>query len=464
MTDSTTPEKSGGIRDITKMFGGSTSGVRQFGILGALVLIIVIFEILTGGKTLDPGNVINIVRANAYVLILAVGMVMVIVAGHIDLSVGSVAATVNIITVMVLRAIDSAWVVPASDQGGSIFKGVAISLVAMVVAMAIGAVIGAWQGFWVAVVGVPAFIVTLAGMLVFRGLNQVIGNSTPLTMPDYFGYIGGGYIPDFGPSFTNMSNGTLVLGIIAALVIVVNELRLRRRQRGLGARMAPVWVSVVKVVALVVVIGFATYLFGSGQPNTSFPIPGIIVVILVLAYSFLTGNTVLGRHIYAVGGNWHAAQLSGVSIRRTNFFVMMNMSMLAGLAGIIFVSRSVGTGPGDGLSWELDAIAAVFIGGAAVSGGIGTVIGSIIGALVIAVLNNGLQLLHVPSDGVSIIKGLVLLVAVAFDVLSKRGGIRLPRFRRSSGEAPSAVDRPDVAPAGNSAEAASRPSSSASAE
>jgi putative multiple sugar transport system permease protein len=451
MTDTTVPtetsgpaKKSGGLRDLSKMFGGSTSGLRQFGILGALVLIIVIFQILTGGKTLDPGNVINIVRANAYVLILAIGMVMVIVAGHIDLSVGSVAAFSNIVTVMTLKSIDAAWVV-SGDESSAVTKGIIMSLLAIVIALVIGALVGAWQGFWVAYVGVPAFIVTLAGMLIFRGANQFVGRSTPQTVPDYLGYIGGGYIPDFPPYFA-FSNGTVILGILAAVAVIWNELRLRRRQREMGAVMAPRWVSILKVVLLVGVVAYATYLFSTGRPGTSFPIPGIILVILVLLYSFITNNTVTGRHIYSVGGNWHAAELSGVNIKRTNFFVMMNMSVLAALAGVVYVSRSLGTGPSDGTGWELDAIAAVFIGGAAVSGGIGTVIGSIIGGLVIAVLNNGLQLMSVSSDQVQIIKG--------------TGGLSLiSRFRRPGGDFSSVEDRPDVPPAGNSAEASSRPSS-----
>jgi len=455
MTTTPAPAKKS-IRDLSKMFGGSQSGLRQFGILGALVLIIVIFEILTGGKTLDPGNVINIVRANAYVLILAVGMVQVIIAGHIDLSVGSVAAFVNILVVMTVKQLDKVWVFPEDQEG---LKGTLIVLVAIALALAIGAAVGAWQGFWVAYVGVPAFIVTLAGMLIFRGANQYIGNSTPLTTPDYFGFIGGGYIPDFGPP-TNYSNGTLILGLIAVLAVVFAEWRLRRRQTSIGAVMAPLWVSVVKVVAMSGVIVFATYLFSTGRVGTSFPIPGIVLAILVLLYSFITNNTIIGRHIYAVGGNWHAAELSGVKIKRVNFFVMMNMSMLAGLAGVVSVSRSLASGPGDGTGWELDAIAAVFIGGAAVSGGIGTVIGSIIGGLVIAVLNNGLQLLHVSTDQVQIIKGLVLLIAVAFDVISKRNGrpSLLGRFRRPGGDLDDSAQGAAVKPT-EPAEESSRPQS-----
>jgi putative multiple sugar transport system permease protein len=178
-------------------------------------------------------------------------------------------------------------------------------------------------------------------------------------------------------------------------------------------------VSVVKVVLLCAVIVYASVLFAGGRVGTSFPVSGIILGVLVLFYAFVTRNTIFGRHVYAVGGNKLAAELSGVKSRRVNFLVMMNMSILASLAGMIFVARSVASGPQDGLSWELDAIAAVFIGGAAVSGGIGTVVGSIIGGLVMAVLNNGLQLLGVGSDWVQIIKGMVLLVAVGVDVWNK---------------------------------------------
>ena len=193
------------------------------------------------------------------------------------------------------------------------------------------------------------------------------------------------------------------------------------------------------IVVLVLVALGATYLFASGRPGTSYPIAGIILAVLVLGYSFLTNNTTIGRHIYAVGGNWRAAELSGVNIRRVNFFVMANMSVIAAIAGMLWIARSVASGPGDGVGWELDAIAAVFIGGAAVSGGIGTIVGSIIGGLVIAVLNNGLQLLSVGADRVSIIKGLVLLVAVGIDVYSKRQGKPsiiglLTRGRKSDGD------------------------------
>ncbi|MCU1505419.1 MAG: araH [Microbacteriaceae bacterium] len=437
-------KKSGWYRDLGKMFGAGQSSGRQLGILGALVVIIIFFQIATGGLTLDPTNLINLVNQNAYVLILAIGMVMVIIAGHIDLSVGSIAAFVGI---MVATSMAS-WHFPPA--------------VAILLGLALGAVIGAWQGMWVAYVGVPAFIVTLAGMLIFRGANQFFGNSTTVVVPQSFTFIGGGFIRDFGPN-TNYSNGTLLLGLIVAIVIIVQEWRSRRTQTTMGSEKAPLWVSIVKLVILEALVVYATLLFAGGRLGTSFPISGIILGVLVLAYSFVTRRTTFGRHIYAVGGNWRAAELSGVKIRRINFFVMMNMSILASVAGMIGVARAGASGPGDGVGWELDAIAAVFIGGAAVAGGIGTIVGSIVGGLVIAVLNNGLQLLGVTIDRVQIIKGLVLLIAVGIDVYSKKQGrpslIGLMTRNRRASEAAAGLEAPAVEPAEYSAEASSRPKS-----
>ena len=398
-----TQKKSGGLSDIRKVFGGGQSTLRQFGILGSLIVIIVFFQIMTNGLTLSPTNLINVVNQYSYILILAIGMVMVIIMGHIDLSVGSVAAFTGIIVAKSMADWNLPWPF------------------AIVLGLLVGVAIGAWQGFWVAYVGVPAFIVTLAGMLIFRGANQVVGQSTTVPVPPEFGKIGAGYLPELALPL-NFNVLTMVLGVLGAAWIVWSELRLRAQQRKTGSDMAPAWVSIVKVVVLAGVILWAAWLFATGRPGTSFPISGIILVVLVIVYSFVTNSTIFGRHIYAVGGNRLAATLSGVKDRRIDFFVMMNMSVLAALAGMIFVARSTASGPQDGNGWELDAIASVFIGGAAVSGGIGTVIGSIIGGLVMAFLNNGLQLLGVGADFVSIIKGLVLLLAVGVDVLSKRSG------------------------------------------
>ncbi|MEV7605184.1 multiple monosaccharide ABC transporter permease [Paenarthrobacter sp. NPDC089322] len=387
---------------LKKLFGGNT---RQFGMIFALVALIVFFQIFTEGRTLTPGNVINLFNGNSYILILAIGMVLVIIAGHIDLSVGSVAAFVGVSVALAIR-----------DWGIPWYVGVLFGLL-------LGAIIGAWQGFWTAYVGIPAFIVTLAGMLLFRGFNQFVGKSNTIPVPNDFQYLGSGYLPEIGPN-TGFNNLTLLIGIVAAAFVVVMSLRARATNKALGADVPELWVEVTKLVLICGAILYATYLFATGRPGTSFPIPGLILAVLVLIYGFVADKTVIGRHVYAVGGNRHAAELSGVQSKKVNFLVMMNMAVLAGLAGMIFVGRSTASGPFDGVGWELDAIAAVFIGGAAVTGGVGTVIGSIVGGLVMAVLNNGLQLLGVGADLTQIIKGLVLLAAVAFDVYNKSQGKR----------------------------------------
>ncbi|TDT33845.1 multiple monosaccharide ABC transporter permease [Naumannella halotolerans] len=388
------------MRHVKDIFGGD---LRQFGMLIALIILIVFFHFMTGGKVIDPLNMMNIINGNAYILILAVGMVLVIIAGNIDLSVGSVAAFAGIVVAIAMR-----------DYGVPWWGGILLCLL-------VGALVGAWQGFWVAYVGIPAFIVTLAGMLIFRGANQFVGNSTSVPVPAQIQYLGGGYLPEVGPN-TGYNNLTLVLGLLVIVALVAGELLQRRSHNRTQAPNPPLWVSAVKLVLLAAIIWGATYLFATGRPGTSFPVPGLILVAMVLLYWFISSRTVFGRHVYAFGGNRQAAALSGVNTKFVNFLVMMNMSVLAALAGLIFIGRSTASGPADGNMWELDAIAAVFIGGAAVSGGVGTVIGALIGGLVMAVLNNGLQLLGVGADATQMIKGLVLLLAVAFDVWNKTQG------------------------------------------
>ncbi|MHA7984620.1 multiple monosaccharide ABC transporter permease [Rathayibacter sp. CAU 1779] len=378
-------------------------GISQYSMIIALVVIIIFFEIFTGGLTLDPTNVINVVQQYSYILILAIGMVMVIIAGHIDLSVGSVAAFVGIIVAQSMAV----WHFPA--------------WLAMILGLVTGAVVGAWQGFWVAYMRVPAFIVTLAGQLIFRGANQLIGSSTAVPTPDSYNWIGAGFLPDFGPDF-GYSNPTLLIGLIVVVALIWLEVAARRRRMKMHAKQQPLWASIVKLVVVCGITIYVTFLFAGGRAGTSFPVAGIIAGILIIAYSFVTARTVFGRRIYAVGGNANAAVLSGVNSKRINFFVMMNMSILAAVAGMVFVGNANASGPSDGTGWELDAIAAVFVGGAAIFGGVGTVAGSIIGALVMAFLSNGLSLLGIDTNWVAIIRGLVLLAAVAFDVYNKTQG------------------------------------------
>ena len=387
---------------LKQIFGGDT---RQFGMIFALVALIIFFQIWTGGLTLKPENVINIFQGNSYILVMAIGMVLVIIAGHIDLSVGSVAAFVGITVAIAMR-----------DWGIPWWAGILLGL-------AVGALVGAWQGFWVAVVGIPAFIVTLAGMLIFRGANQAVGHSLTIPVGEDFQRIGAGYLPEVGPD-TGYNNLTILLGLLLCGALILGTLRNRRNQRKIGADVEDSTVMYLRLALICVAILAAALLMGSGRKGTSLPVSALILGVLVVLYGFISNRTIVGRHVYAVGGNRHAAELSGVRSRRINFLVMMNMAILAALGGMMFVARSNASGPFDGVGWELDVIAAVFIGGAAVSGGVGTVVGSVIGGLVMAVLNNGLQLKGIGADATQIIKGMVLLAAVAFDVYNKSQGRR----------------------------------------
>lgn len=390
------------MNKLKEIFGGDT---RQFGMIFALVFLIVLFQVLTDGLTLKAENVINIFQGNSYILVMAIGMVLVIIAGHIDLSVGSVAAFAGICVAIAMR-----------DWGIPWWVGILLGL-------AIGAAVGAWQGFWVAIVGIPAFIVTLAGMLLFRGANQYVGKSITVPVDEKFQQIGAGYLPEIGPD-TGYNNLTLLIGILLCAAIIGGALWNRHNQRKIGADLADPIVLGIRLLLISAAILVVAAVMASGRRGTSLPISALILGALVLIYGFISTRTVIGRHIYAVGGNRQAAELSGVRSKRVNFLVMMNMSMLASLAGMMFVARSNASGPFDGVGWELDAIAAVFIGGAAVTGGVGTVVGAVIGGLVMAVLNNGLQLMGVGADMTQMIKGLVLLTAVAFDVYNKSQGRR----------------------------------------
>lgn len=390
-------------KNIRALFGGD---FRQFGMIAALLLIVVFFQWRTGGKVLQSQNLMNLISGNAYVLILAMGMVMVIIAGHIDLSVGSVAAFVGIIVAKL-----------TADAGLN-------PILALLAGLAVGFLVGSWQGFWVAQWGIPAFITTLAGMMLFRGANQLIGKSLTVPVPDFFQTLGAGYMPDIAPSVLPFNLPTMILAVLAVVGLAWNEWRRRRQLTEVAAEVPPVWVPILRVALVGAIIVWIMWLFATGRPGTSFPIPGLIVVALAFVFNFISTRTIIGRSVYAIGGNRAAAALTGIRVKRTNFAVMCTSSVLAAVAAMVFIGRSTASGPADGTAWELDAIAACFIGGASVWGGIGTIGGTMVGALVMAFLNNGLQLMGVGSDWTQIIKGLVLLLAVAADVYSKRQGKR----------------------------------------
>lgn len=389
------------MKYIKQVLGG---GFRQFSMVIALAALIIIFNIVTGGKMITSSNFQNLLSGNAYVLVLAIGMLMVIVIGQIDLSVGSVAGFSGMVMALAVRDLNLSW------------------WLAVIFGLAIGVIAGAWQGFWLAKFNIPGFITTLGGMMIFRGGVIWISKSISVPAPEELKLFGAGYLPEWGPTFTGMNNSTLLLGIIAIAAFAWLQLRRRAHSAKLTGKIEALWPVVVRIVLVGVIIGYVTWLFGSGRPGTSFPVPGLILVILVIIYHIITQRTRFGRHIYAVGGNKSAAALSGVNVQKTYFLTMLNMSFLAALAGIMFVGRSTAAGPSDGTGWELDAIASVFIGGAAVSGGIGTVIATMVGGMVMAVLNSGLMLMGVGADRTQVIKGFVLLAAVVFDVYNKQRG------------------------------------------
>ena len=374
--------------------------LRQYGILAALVVIVVLFEILTRGRLLMPGNVNNLIQQNSYVIILAIGMVIVIIAGHIDLSVGSVVAMVGAVSAISMNSWGFPW------WG------------AVLLALVVGAAVGAWQGFWVAFVGIPAFIVTLAGMLIFRGLTLVLlTGGTIAGLPEEFTAIGAGWLPPLFGEVAGRDLLTVILGALTAVALIAQQLKTRATLRRLELPRevgASFWTK--SAIAVVAIMALSWTLAGySGTP-----IVLIILAVLVLLYTFVLNQTVFGRHVYAMGGNLFAAMMSGVKTRWVNFFIFVNMGVLAGLAGVVSTARAGGSVASAGQNYELDAIAAVFIGGAAVQGGIGTVVGAVIGGLVMGVLNMGLSILSVDAAWQMAIKGLVLLLAVAFDVFNKR--------------------------------------------
>ncbi len=387
------------MKYIKKVLG---EDLRQYTMVVALVALIIVFNIASGGKMVTSSNFQNLISGNAYVLVLALGMLMVIVIGQIDLSVGSVAGFASMVMAITARQFNLPW------------------YIAILVALAIGMLAGAWQGFFLSRLGIPGFITTLGGMMIFRGGVIWISNSISVPVPSELKWFGAGYLPEWGPAFTGMNNSTLLLGVLAIAVYIIIQLKKYARSGDITGEKEEFWPVAVRIVLVTVVIGYMTWIFGSGRPGTSFPIPGLILVILIILYHLITERTSFGRHVYAVGGNKSAAELSGVNVKRTYFLTMLNMSILAAVAGILFVGRSTAAGPADGTSWEMDAIASVFIGGAAVSGGVGTVIATMVGGLVMAVLNNGLMLMGVGADKTQVIKGFVLLAAVAFDVYNKK--------------------------------------------
>lgn len=374
------------------------NNIRQYGMIIALVAITLLFQILSAGIMMKPLNITNLIQQNSYILILAIGMVLVIITGHIDLSVGSVAAFVGAVAAVMMV-----------NYGIPYYAAIALSLL-------IGALIGAWQGFWVAYVRIPSFIVTLAGMLLFRGLTMIVLNGQSIApFPKEFQYMSTGFLPDLYNGF-GLHLLSLLIGALLTVAILWMEIRLRRNRQKYGFEVLPLPWFVLKLAAIAAVINLFTFVLAQYR---GIPFILILLSVLVVFYTFVMNRTVFGRHIYALGGNEKAARLSGVKTKRVTFWVFVNMGVLAALSGLVYAARLNAATPKAGTFFELDAIAASFIGGASASGGVGTVMGAIVGGLVMGVMNNGMSLQGIGIDWQQGIKGIVLLLAVAFDIYNK---------------------------------------------
>ncbi|KFE36421.1 multiple monosaccharide ABC transporter permease [Thioclava atlantica] len=385
--------------------------MREYGLLFALIAIMAFFQIVTGGTLMRPVNITNLFLQNSYIIIMALGMLIVIVSGNIDLSVGSVMGFVGAFAaVMIVQ-----WHMP-----------VWLTFLASIV---MGAAIGAAQGYWVAYWKIPSFIVTLAGMLVFRGASLLLleGQSVG-PFPRDFQLLSTGFVPDILPRDVTSGLAAMVgshnfnilamsVGLIAAVVVIWLGLRARARDKAYGMESEPsnfFWARNVIVLGAML---FLTYKLATfrGLPNVL-----VTMGVLIVIYAFITQNTVIGRRIYALGGNAKAAKLSGIKTERLTFLAFVNMGVLAALAGLIFAARLNTATPKAGFGLELDVIAAVFIGGASMSGGSGKIVGAVVGAFIMGVMNNGMSIMGIGIDYQQMIKGLVLLAAVVFDVYNKQ--------------------------------------------
>ncbi len=375
--------------------------MREYGILIALVVIMVFFQIITGGVLFRPVNLTNLVLQNSFVVIMALGMLLVIVAGHIDLSVGSIVAIIGAVAaVMMVNYKIDPWTT---------------SLVCLI----LGGAIGAAQGYWVAYHHIPAFIVTLAGMLIFRGLTLwLLGGMNIGPFPAEFQKLSTGFLPDLF-DMGELHSTSIILTIIIPALLVFLSWRGRKVNESHGIEVEPFAFFLVQNVILVAVMLALGY-----QLSTYKGFPNILVImgVLIAIYTFVTTRTTIGRRIYALGGNEKATRLSGINTDRLSFYTFINMGVLAGFAGLIVAARLNSSTPKAGNGFELDVIAACFIGGASTTGGVGKITGAVVGAFIMGVLNNGMSIMGLGIDFQQMVKGAVLLAAVVFDLYNKQKG------------------------------------------
>ncbi|MFD1744938.1 multiple monosaccharide ABC transporter permease [Rhizobium helianthi] len=394
----TTNETSASARPSATAF--LKDNLREYGMLLSLLVIVIFFQVATGGILLKPLNLTNIIMQNSYIVIMALGMLLIIVTGHIDLSVGSVAGFIGAVAAMMMVQYNFDFVT------------------AGILCLILGGVIGAVQGYFVAYLKIPSFIVTLAGMLVFRGFMIAVLSGRSIGPFDVtFQRLSSGFIPEFISSEGGIYLTSLALGVAVAAFLVWQNIKNRGRRVSHGVETEPFGFFVAKNIVVLAAVSYVAYLIAShrGMPNVL-----IIMALLIAAYGFFTNRTIIGRQIYAVGGNARAAELSGIKTNRLVFWTFANMGVLAALGGLVVAARLNSATPKAGAGFELDVIAACFIGGASAYGGVGKVTGAVIGAFLMGVMNNGMSILGIGIDYQQVIKGLVLLGAVCVDVYNQR--------------------------------------------
>ncbi|NLL79183.1 MAG: sugar ABC transporter permease [Clostridiales bacterium] len=380
--------------------------VKKYTMIIVLILVTAFFTWKTGGKILLPQNVSNLIAQNAYVFVLATGMLLcILTGGNIDLSVGSIVCFVGAIGATLME-----------NHGMNVYAAIFVMVL-------VGLLIGAWQGFWIAYVHVPPFITTLSGMLVFRGLSNVVlqGMTVSLKSETFIKLFGGGadcYVPDlFGVEGFNMT--CMLVGVAACAIYVIIQLKNRITRARKGYEMENLGGMIAKTVAICAVVLLFTLRLAQYR---GIPTALIWVMVVVLLYGYITSNTTIGRYFYAVGGNEKATKLSGINTKNVYFLAYLNMGLLSALAGMLTIARMTSAQPTYGQSYEMDAIGSCFIGGASAYGGTGTVPGVIVGAVLMGVINLGMSIMGVDANYQKVVKGLVLLAAVIFDVVSKKGG------------------------------------------
>lgn len=376
--------------------------MRQYGMVLALIAVYVIFAVMTGGKNMSPANINNLIMQNGYIVILAVGMLLCVLTGNVDLGVGSVVATCG--AVIGVGMVDHGWNM----------------WVAILAALVVGLLCGMFGGFFISKLGIPPFIVTLATMLMGRGLTYVLLQAqTKGPLPDNFVYIGAGFLPTVKIPF---GGGTLdlvciVVAVVVSVLIILAELKSIATKKKYGFATNPAWQLIVKNA---IIIGIVWFFFYKLARYNGIPFVLVLMACLVGLYHFITTKTVAGRQVYALGGNAKAAKLSGINTEKVFFWVYTNMGILCAVAGIVLSARNASATPKAGDQFEMDAIASCYIGGAATSGGVGTIIGAVVGAFIMGILNNGMSLYGFSTDIQKIVKGAVLLGAVTVDLVSKR--------------------------------------------